>query len=205
MYSRPQHPSTQKVLGASTLKNLKQFGYTFIELISVLGVLSVLITLSHNSFQTTRLNAQQASLLEHLQNSVRLAKSIAEKNRAPVTLCSSEKGQNCDNTGNWEDGWIIVSSSKPNNNNVTVHGVVGSIGDALTVRLSGFENNDKISFHHSIALSPKRLPGSFKICDHRGNQSGQALILLPSGLHRLATDDDSDGTVNIHNGHNLSC
>lgn len=180
-------------------------GFTMIEMLVVLLVMVVLLALSAPSFRTASLNAQQRSTLEHLQSAMRLAQSVADRDRRTVTLCASDDGQQCSGSEQWERGWIVRSADPQNPNQLVVRAVVGQLSDSLAVRAAGFANASAIDFTHIGAAVSGRNAGTFTVCDARGAESAQALILMPNGQFHLATDLDLDGRVNAHDGGNIAC
>jgi len=171
----------------------------------VLLVMAILLALSAPNFRNASLNAQQGSSLEHLQSAMRLAQSIADRDRRPVTLCASEDGEQCSGTGQWARGWIVRSSNPQNPNQMVVRASVEQLSESLTVRTVGFADASEIEFHYIGAAVPGRNAGTFIVCDDRGAESAQALILVPNGQFHLATDQDLDGRINAHDGGNITC
>ena len=82
-------------------------GYTMLELVVVLCVLSVLasvvLPLSASVADSMRLSALANTFLGQLH----LARSEAIKRNAPVVVCKSRDGRACADQGGWEQGWIV--------------------------------------------------------------------------------------------------
>ncbi len=81
-------------------------GFTMIELVVAIGIVSVLVGLAIPSFsslfQTTRLSSYSNELV----GTALLARSEAIKQNADVRMCVSNNGTSCTD-GNWNDGYLV--------------------------------------------------------------------------------------------------
>lgn len=179
----------------------KSFGYTLIELMTVLAVVSVVVTvglpLMNVFFDSNRMITNTNDLVAGLN----IARSEAIKQQIRVTLCQSADTASCTGAGQWEDGWIVFQDP---NGNATVDGgerilrlSEGAEGDQVTIR-----SNDATSLiNTSVTFTSRGLPkalngasqsGTFRICDKRGlktNADGTSTVargvnLSPSGKVR---------------------
>ncbi|MBT8129470.1 MAG: prepilin-type N-terminal cleavage/methylation domain-containing protein [Gammaproteobacteria bacterium] len=179
----------------------KSFGYTLIELMTVLAVVSVVVTvglpLMNVFFDSNRMITNTNDLVAGLN----IARSEAIKQQIRVTLCQSADTASCTGAGQWEDGWIVFQDP---NGNATVDGgerilrlSEGAEGDQVTIR-----SNDVTSLiNTSVTFTSRGLPkalngasqsGTFRICDKRGlktNADGTSTVargvnLSPSGKVR---------------------
>lgn len=93
----------------------KNLGFTLIESMIVIAVLTVLLAIAIPDFSGfghgTRLSAYSNKFLAALI----LARSEAIKRNSRVTICKSSDGKSCASNGNWSQGWIVFSDV---NNNV---------------------------------------------------------------------------------------
>ena len=181
---------------------MKKFtGYTLIELMSILAVVSILLTvglpLMNVFFESNRMISNTNDLVAGLN----VARSEAIKQQIRITLCQSSDQVSCTGTGQWEDGWIVFQDP---NGNVTVDGGerilrlnAGVTGGQVTIR-----SNDVVNLiTNSVSFTSRGLPkalnggvqtGTFRICDQRGlkvNADGVSTVargvnLSPSGKVR---------------------
>lgn len=82
-------------------------GFTLIELMVAIVVLAVMLGIGVPSFRDAAVGSRVSSYANDLVASVQLARSEAIKRNAAVTLCASSDGENCEDEGGWEVGWII--------------------------------------------------------------------------------------------------
>ena len=179
----------------------KSFGYTLIELMSMLAVVSILVSvglpLMNVFFESNRMISNTNDLVAGLN----IARSEAIKQQIRITLCQSADTASCTGTGQWEDGWIVFQDP---NGNATVDGgerilrlSAGADGNQVTIRSNDVINliTNSVSFTSRglpKALNGATLSGTFRICDNRGRKTNadgtttvaRGVSLSPSGKVR---------------------
>ena len=179
----------------------KSLGYTLIELMSMLAVVSILVSIGlpmmNVFFDSNRMISNSNDLVAGLN----IARSEAIKQQIRVTLCQSADTASCTGSGQWEDGWIVFQDP---NGNATVDGGerilrlnAGVDGGQVTIRSNDVGN----LIANSVSFTSRGLPkalnggsqsGTFRICDERGlkvNANGTTTVargvnLSPSGKVR---------------------
>jgi type IV fimbrial biogenesis protein FimT len=86
------------------------FGFTLIEMLVTIAILSIVMMLAVPSFNDATLGSRLSSYANGLISSAYLARAEAVKRNSPVTLCVSANGATC-TTGGWEQGWIVLATS----------------------------------------------------------------------------------------------
>lgn len=81
-------------------------GFTLIEVMVTVALLAILIAAVAPSFRGLLLDNQAATQANAVVTSLMFARSEAIKRNAPVVMCQSDAGTDCD-AGNWADGWIV--------------------------------------------------------------------------------------------------
>ena len=173
-------------------------GFTLVELLVTIVVLSILLSLGVPAFRTFMQNDQQWSQTNTLVLSLNTARSEAIKNDtgslvAPVTaaaipggaqICSSNTGLACTGTP-WSSGWIVLGMDPANPGNpAKVLQAVGALpaGTTLT-EVSG--GNLAITFQSNGALNTGALaappPVAFRMCDARGAKFARYLQVTAMG------------------------
>ena len=87
--------------------NRKHAGFSLVEAIVTLAVLSILMAISLSTFGTTLERAREASTYHLLTTSLATARLGAVMNGVPLTVCPSLDGRSCRGDEVWSDGWII--------------------------------------------------------------------------------------------------
>lgn len=81
--------------------------------------------------------------------------------------------------------------------------VVQPLGGTLTLRTNGFASANNIQFDENGSPGST---GTMILCDDRGSRWAKALSLTIAGQVRMATDDNNDNILNLHDGGgNISC
>jgi type IV fimbrial biogenesis protein FimT len=89
-------------------------GFTLLELMMGMVLLAVLITLGAGSLRPLWQKYQLQGQAEDLLSSMFLARSEALKRGVRATVCVSKDGVQCQNTGNWEQGWLVFEDTDGN-------------------------------------------------------------------------------------------
>ena len=97
---------------------MRNRGFTLLEALVVLALLSVLLSLAAPSFQGLRHKHQMQSQAEQLQSSLMLARTEALRRQQRVTLCVREStaraGPDCAKAGSWAQGWVVFVDGNDN-------------------------------------------------------------------------------------------
>ncbi len=166
-------------------------GFTLIELMVALAVLSTLMVVGVPAFQTFTQNNRQTSQQNGLVLSLLSGRSEAVKANVPVVVCTSKDGascRDCDSNpgpadaecGNWEDGWIVftdVVRTDPDTEEGVVNpganadlcepgedcvlGIYASLGTGNTLRLVDGGDGNAITFDTTGASD---ISGTFTMC-----------------------------------------
>ena len=75
---------------------MRQKGYTLIELLTTLGVATVLISVAMPNMQSFRMNSRQTGKINELIATMHLARNTAVTTNTRVTLCASSNGNTCE-------------------------------------------------------------------------------------------------------------
>ncbi|WP_187806963.1 GspH/FimT family pseudopilin [Aquipseudomonas alcaligenes] len=86
-------------------------GFTLVELMVALVVMAILVGLAVPAFDNFVLRNRLRTFANSFSASAQLAKSEAMKRNSTVTLCKSSNGTSCSNSGDWEQGWIVLSGT----------------------------------------------------------------------------------------------
>jgi len=175
----PAMTFTDRVLKAPRETRRPAGGFTLVELLVTIVVLSILLGLAVPAFRSFMQNDQQWTQTNNLVLALNAARSEAIKNDAvllPILggaqICSSNTGLACTGTP-WNQGWIVLGADPANPGNPPkVLQAVGALPTGTT--LNELNNNLSITFLSNGALntSPAALnavtPVVFKMCDVRG-------------------------------------
>jgi len=142
-------------------------GFTLVELLVTIVVLSILLGLAVPSFRTFMQNDQQWVQQNNLVLALNAARSEAIKQDSSVQVCSSTDGATCTNTP-WDQGWIVLPTVNPFNPAARPKPlqVVGALPTGTTLNEAG--GNLALTFNSSGVLGAPATQVAFKMCDSRG-------------------------------------
>ncbi len=178
----------------------KSLGYTLIELMSMLAVVSILVSVGLPMLNVFFDSNRMVSNTNDLVAGLNIARSEAIKQQSRITMCQSSDSATCTGSNQWEDGWIVFQDP---NGNATVDGgerilrLNADVDGQVTIRSNDVGNLIASSVSFTSRGLPKALnggsqSGTFRICDKRGlkvNADGvstvaRGVILSPSGKVR---------------------
>ena len=131
--------------------NKNNHGFTLIELIVTLAVISIVLVTGIPALNQMTANNRLVTQINSIAGSLALARSEAIKATTTVTLCASTDGAACDGTATteWENGWIVFTDGNKDN-------AINGSSDTL-IRIQG-----KLNGGTSLRLSLSGVPGVFQ-------------------------------------------
>lgn len=84
-------------------------GFTLVELVATLMVLSILLAFGVPAFSQLMESARVSTVFHELTASLASARIAAISRRTPTSVCPSQDGRNCRRDLSWEDGWIAFA------------------------------------------------------------------------------------------------
>ncbi|MDY6980447.1 MAG: GspH/FimT family protein [Pseudomonadota bacterium] len=160
-------------------------GFTLLELVVVLTVVSILLGLGAPSLGPFLSSERGLTRMNSLAGSLALTRSEAIKRNEHVVLCKSPDGQSCRRKGTgWHEGWIVFvdrdhDRRRQDDEPILQHHGAGSAGQTLTYAAFGSR--------HYVTYRPSgmtRTNGTFTFCDPHYPDNARALILMKTGRVR---------------------
>ena len=100
----------------NTLNMDKEPGFTLVELLITIVVVSILLAAGVPAFQSFIKNNRVTAQTNDLVTAIQLARSEALKRGTNAVVCASDDQATCtDDMDTWADGWIVFSDLEPNN------------------------------------------------------------------------------------------
>ncbi|TDY02662.1 GspH/FimT family pseudopilin [Thiohalophilus thiocyanatoxydans] len=160
-------------------------GFTLLELIAVIAVMSILFGLGVPALGQFQASERGLARMNDLAISLALTRSEAIKRNRQVVLCKSPDGEYCRRKdAGWHDGWIIFIDRDHDRRRDDDEPILhtqgpGSAGQTLTYAAFGSS--------HYVTYRPSgmtRTNGTFTLCDERYPDNARALILMKTGRVR---------------------
>lgn len=224
---------SMKNTSSKQLKNNQ--GFTVIELLITLLVVSVVISIGLPSFKGTIQNARLTSQINHMIGVIAFARNEAAKRpNTNITLCATNNPNASTpacNTNTWETSYLVFADGNGDSviNNVSEdangngildlgedingNGTLDTVADQILQIGRTLEGGNTLRTRgfpstNVINFNARGEPnsgGSFMLCDERGLTSAKGIVVSVIGHVRIAADQDADGIVNVDNGANILC
>lgn len=184
-------------LFSATVK-INQRGYTLVELLVSIGVLTILGAVAIPGMESIMLNNRRVSVTNEFISSLQVARSEAATRNQRVTVCASANGTTCSGAGYWKNGWIVF-------NDIDLNSAPGGTDELIIKYVQGDAKIDILpsTFSGSITYRPNGRAmagtiadnsGEFAFCDQRGADYARVLIIGSNGRPQVSeyTADGSE-------------
>ena len=161
-----------------------QRGLTLIELLSTLMIVAVLANIAVPSFTVLVQDKKQDAQLSDFKNSVLITRSEAIKRGVPTVICASTNGVTCANAS-WTPGWVSFVDDN-GNDEYDVGEFVIRVNSGLDPGYSLIGSVNVASKIRYQASGDALESGSITLCDPRGVDKAQAIVVSPSGKPKLS-------------------
>jgi len=182
-------------------------GVTLVEVLITISIISILAVIAVTNFGDLIVRNKLNSMFNTMMSTLQYARSESIKLRNTVTICPSTDGLGCNNSGRWEDGWIVFHDRNGNgvvDKNITLNDVVLRKWPAITGRLFNIGIGGSIMTQNIVRYDPRGRAvetGFFIFC--HDNQLAGARVIEISTLHiRRALDKNEDGVPEINSNTN---
>lgn len=175
--------------------NLKNAGFTLIELMVTLAIGSIILTLAVPSFNAMAANNRITSQINELVTFINLGRSEAVTRNVRVVLCRSANATSssptCGGTANtWTTGWLLFASGDANNTydagTDTLIRVSGSARTGIQIRTNATSNNN-LEINANGSTNESGNTAVFAVCDDRNGDGdydeewGKQIQVNPTG------------------------
>lgn len=155
-------------------------GFTLLEALVVLAVLSVLLGLAAPALTGLRERQQLQARAEALWNSLMLARTQAVLHQQHVTVCTASNGA-CDPAADWHAGWLVFLDPNRNGQRDADERLIEQV-DALpgALRITGNATVNRIIGYgaegRSESLTGAFQAGTVSVCTFGQSQAWQVVI-----------------------------
>lgn len=170
----------------------KYNGFTLIELIIALSIISILSAYAIPSYQTFKQNQTMTQELNRLSSSINFARNQSILMGHHVILCATETYSSCDGSSQWSTGWMVFADKNRNRNydpSDTMLLNENKMDNALNAISS--IHRQKIRFNSTGFAPGTNL--TIRFCDERGTESGKAIVVSNVGRPRVLQNINSCG------------
>jgi len=127
----------------------RQEGYTLVELLVTVAIVSILTSLAIPAFDNIRARNAMAGSINLFLTQLHLARSAAVTRERHITLCPTSNGMDCnDDYQTWRDGYLIFDDTNKNRQHEAEEEIISYQEKAArTIRIvSSSQHRNRISF-----------------------------------------------------------
>lgn len=155
-------------------------GFTLIELMITIAIAAILITIAVPGFKSFISGNRMTTLANELVTELMVAKAEAVRRNASISICIKSSGSNvCNNSGNWQDGWLSFTDSNANgavDTGDTVLKVHGPLPKGYTLAATGLNSSVRITYLPSGSVNAA---GTFTLC--QPGSYGRSIAVTTTG------------------------
>lgn len=169
----------------------RRSGFTLIELMIVLSIMSIILILSFPSFNRLMAQSQLNTARYDVSTFINMARTLAITRGKRVVLCPSLDQDNCHNEGEWHRGMIVFHDPNRNRMHDPDEEILlanDPMGPGVKVVSSRFRR--KISYLPSGLSSGTNL--TIRLCHDTESVPSQAIIVSNTGRLRIKKDLEND-------------
>lgn len=167
-------------------------GFTVIELIIALSMLSILTAYAIPNYRTFKLNKSMTAEINRLVATINYARNKSIMLQEHVILCASESLISCDGNSQWHGGWMVfVDYDRNREYDGTDLMLQNEINMTRGLEAKASHFRPKIRFDQTGFAPGTNL--TIRFCDQRGKEHGKAIVISNVGRPRLAQSINSCG------------
>jgi len=170
----------------------RQAGFTIVELVTVLVVISIMTTVVIPGMIDMVRNNRQSTVLNALTHSFYIARSEAISRAQGVSICPTVNFTSCAGSTAWEKGWLVFTDQDRD-------GVIDTGKDAVLRVFNAVNGGSDLTAASRITYSPigtvQSGAGVATLCDSRGAGHARGIKLLATGFVDILGDTDDNGII----------
>ncbi|HET7560813.1 MAG TPA: GspH/FimT family pseudopilin [Rhodanobacteraceae bacterium] len=160
-------------------------GFTLTELLITLAIIGILAMIGAPAMATLLANTRSASAEASIATSLRHARTAAIMHNRRVVACPSADGHACDDTRDWQHGWIIADDADHDGQPDAGTPVIATFpATSPGARITTSAGRKLVAFHPNGSAAGRN--ASFTICNTRSG-SGEEVVVSNAGRVRTAT------------------
>lgn len=165
-------------------------GFTLIELIILLAIVSILFRFGIPAFHDIMANNHMTTQINTMVTSFNLARSEAIKRNKNVVLCPNSEGS-CAKQPHWHNGWLMfVDNNFDRELDDKEEEIIYIEAAKENIEIISSRYRRRVVFHPMGTSAGSN--ASYVFCDQRGPSKARAIILSNGGRARVA-EKKSDG------------
>lgn len=183
--------------GISVCLRRSQPGFSLVEIMIVLAIVSILGITALPSLQTMVHRNRVASEVNHFLSQLHLARSEAIKQGTRIVICQSPDAQTCARTSGWEQGWIIFKDNNLNRQHDDGELLLRTdraLSSTIRISTGASLHSRRTIVYQATGLAPGST-ATFTFCSPGAPDLARAIILSNTGRPRLSATRADGSTI----------
>lgn len=159
-------------------------GYTIIELIISLCLLSILMAYGLPNYYDFKQNQIMRQEVNRLVSTINYARNQSIMTSQHIVLCATENRTACDGNGHWHTGWMVFTD-KNRDREINEQDELLTYEDGMNHQITAISSR----YRQIIRFDPMgSAPGTnltIRFCDDRGADFGKSVIISNVGRPRV--------------------
>ena len=158
-------------------------GFTLIELMMTLTVLTILIAAAAPAFGNLIQNTESQTSRSTLTTALATARILAVSKTTHIVMCPSSDQQYCGHTTEWQHGWLIFADTDHDGSRGDDEALV-SVSDAQPEGVAILTTAGRTHVDYRPDGSAPGSNVTFTVCDRRGHDLATSLVINNAGRVR---------------------
>ena len=150
------------------IRTARLSGFTLMELMVVIGLVSILQGIAIPAFARLVENVRIYHATHELRVDLRVAQAASSMRRQVIRICPSADGQSCNPGNHWQQGWIIYREAENYPGEPFIRRILFHQQGWKGLRITKNGNVGSIGFYPDYRIGSNL---SFTVCGNSGNLS----------------------------------
>ena len=163
-----------------------QQGFTALELIVTMAIITILLTMGVPAFENYGWNLRMKTAMDQLQTDLNLARGQAISQNSQTVICPANDDNDCSGQSEWQGGWIVftdLNGDRHRQDSEPLHKHAGAM-EMLTINSS--RSRSFLRFYPNGSAPGSNI--SILFCDKRGAAQAGTITVSNSGRIRMQTN-----------------
>lgn len=173
-------------------KRTQQRGFTVVELVTTVAVAAITLSVGLPWFGTVHASLQQRTSISHWMSALADARVAAIERGRNVVACPS-RGETCEASTFWHDGWIIFEDTDRDAQRSTGEPLLLYTAADRSVRIATSIGRDHIRYR--LDGSSEGSNATITFCDRRGAAKARTLVINNVGRVRAGSASPAQAAI----------
>ena len=163
-----------------------QQGFTALELIVTMAIITILLTMGVPAFENYGWNLRMKTAMDQLQTDLNLARGQAISQNSQTVICPANDDNDCSGQSEWQRGWIVFTDLNGDRHRQDSEPLHKHAGAMEMLSISSSRSRSFLRFYPNGSAPGSNI--SILFCDKRGAAQAGTITVSNSGRIRMQTN-----------------